>query len=80
MEKLGKLSALCDRYDHTVLQLAMGWLVARPCVSTVIAGVTSVKQLEQNVAAAQWRGSAEELAAIDKICPPPESGFPGPRR
>lgn len=30
--------------------------------------------------AAAWRGSAEELAEIDKISPPPGSGFPGPRR
>jgi aryl-alcohol dehydrogenase-like predicted oxidoreductase len=80
MDKVGRLSALCDRYDHTLLQLAMGWLAGRGCVASVIAGVTSVKQLEQNVAAAQWRGSVEELAEIDKICPPPESGFPGPRR
>ena len=80
LERVGRLFALCDRYDHTLLQLAMGWLAARPCVSSVIAGVTSVKQLEQNVAAAEWRGSAEELAEIDKICPPPESGFAGPRR
>jgi hypothetical protein len=32
------------------------------------------------VAAAEWRGSAAELAEIDRICPAPESGFPGPRR
>lgn len=80
LDQIGKFFALCDRYDHTLLQLAMGWLVAQPCVSSVIAGVTTVKQLEQNVAAAQWRGSAEELAEIDKISPPPESGFAGPRR
>ncbi len=80
LEKVGQLFALCDRYDHTLLQLAMGWLAAKPVVASVIAGVTTVRQLEHNVAAAAWRGCAEELAEIDKICPPPESGFPGPRR
>ena len=71
---------LCDRHGHSMLQLAMGWLAAKSFVSSVIAGVTTVQQLEQNVAAAAWRGSAEELAEIDKIVPPPVSGFPGPRR
>ncbi len=80
LDKLGRLLALCDCHDHTILQLAMGWLAGRPGVATIIAGVTSTKQLEQNVAAASWRSTAEELAEIDAICPPPESGFTGPRR
>jgi aryl-alcohol dehydrogenase-like predicted oxidoreductase len=80
LEKVSRLFALCDQHEHTLLQLAMGWLAARPWVSSVIAGVTTVQQLEQNVAAAEWRGSAAELAEIDRICPAPESGFPGPRR
>jgi aryl-alcohol dehydrogenase-like predicted oxidoreductase len=63
-----------------MLELAMGWLAGKPFVSSVIAGVTTVQQLEQNVAAAAWRGSAEELVEIDRISLPPGSGFPGPRR
>lgn len=80
MAKVEKLFALCERFDHSLLQLAMGWLAGQTWVASVIAGVTMVKQLEQNVAAAEWRGCAEELAEIDRVCPPPESGFPGPRR
>jgi aryl-alcohol dehydrogenase-like predicted oxidoreductase len=80
LAKLAGLFQLCDRYGHSVLQLAMGWLAGQPCVSSIIAGVTSIPQLEQNVSAAAWRSSAEELAEIDKLCPPPEGGFPGPRR
>jgi aryl-alcohol dehydrogenase-like predicted oxidoreductase len=82
LEKVGKLFTLCERYDHTLLQLAMGWLAAKPYVSSIIAGVTRPQQLEQNVAAAAWRGSAEEMAEIDSICPPPEPAFAGmgPRR
>ena len=78
--KVERLSELCERFDHSLLDLAIGWLAGKPWVSSVIAGVTSVKQLEQNVAAGAWRGSAEELTEIDRISPPPESGFPGPRR
>jgi aryl-alcohol dehydrogenase-like predicted oxidoreductase len=80
LEAVSRLFQLCDRFGHSMLELAMGWLAGKPWVSSVIAGVTTVQQLEQNVAAAAWRGSAEELAEIDKISPPPGSGFPGPRR
>lgn len=71
LEKVAALSRLGERGGHSLLQLAMGWLVSRPQVSSVIAGVTTLAQLEQNVAAAGWRGTPEELLAIDKISPPP---------
>jgi aryl-alcohol dehydrogenase-like predicted oxidoreductase len=80
LETVARLFELCARHGHSMLELAMGWLAGKPWVSSVIAGVTTVQQLEQNIAAIAWRGSAEELAEIDKISPPPGSGFPGPRR
>jgi aryl-alcohol dehydrogenase-like predicted oxidoreductase len=80
LAQLGKLIALAEQHGHSLLELAMGWLVAKPHVASVIAGVTTIAQLESNVAASTWRGSAEELAAIDRICPPPDTGFAGPQR
>ena len=80
LDSVAKLVGLCERHGHSLLQLAMGWLAGQPAVSSVIAGVTTVAQLEQNVSAAAWRAPAGELAEIDKVCPPPEGGFPGPRR
>jgi aryl-alcohol dehydrogenase-like predicted oxidoreductase len=78
--KVEKLKELCQRFDHGLLDLAVGWLASRPHVASVIAGVTSVRQIEQNVQAGLWKPSVEECAEIDRISPPPESGFPGPRR
>jgi len=80
LAKLGQLLALAEQHGHSILELAMGWLASKPYVTSIIAGVTTIAQLESNVAAAAWRGSADELAAIDRICPPPESGFAGPQR
>lgn len=80
LAKVEGLLAFCERRGYTLLQVAMGWLAAKPQVSSVIAGVTKVAQLEQNVAAAAWCPSTEELAEIDAICPPPESGPMGPPR
>ena len=65
---------------HTLLDLAIGWLASRPHVSSVIAGVTSVDQLQRNVAAGAWTPSPAELERIDQITAlPAESGGP-PRR
>ena len=52
---------------RSLLALAMGWLAARPAVSSIIAGATKPEQVAANVAAAAWRPSAEEMALIDRI-------------
>ncbi|UGT61061.1 aldo/keto reductase [Nocardia asteroides] len=49
---------------HTLLELAIGWLLAQEPVSSVIAGATTPEQVRQNVAAGAWRLTAEDLAAL----------------
>ncbi|WPO43549.1 aldo/keto reductase [Tardiphaga sp. 42S5] len=62
-----KLDAFVKARGHTLLELAFSWLAARPQVSSVIAGATRVEQVEQNVKAAEWKLSAEEMKEIDTI-------------
>ena len=50
-----------------MLELAFSWLAARPQVSSVIAGATSVAQVEQNVRAIGWTLSVDDLAEIDRL-------------
>jgi aryl-alcohol dehydrogenase-like predicted oxidoreductase len=69
--KVEQLQALCDKFDHTMLDMAVGWLLSKPVVASVIAGATRPEQLEQNVKAAAWRPSAEESREIDAVSPPP---------
>ncbi len=52
---------------RTILELAFSWLASRPQVSSVIAGATSIEQVAQNVKAASWKLSADDMAAIDQI-------------
>ncbi|UCG71584.1 MAG: aldo/keto reductase [Chromatiales bacterium] len=77
--KVEALKEVCQRYDHSLLDLAMGWLASRPQVSSVIAGVTSPTQLEQNVKAGEWRPGSQELEEIDEITALPAERF-GPAR
>lgn len=73
--QVGKLQALCDSYGHSMLDMAVGWLLSRGYVASVIAGATRAEQLEQNAKAAAWRPNAEEAAKIDEITALPKSLF-----
>jgi aryl-alcohol dehydrogenase-like predicted oxidoreductase len=61
----------------TQTALALAWLLAQPSVATVIAGVTRVGQLDENLAATRWRPTAEEVAELSAILPGDLSGGPG---
>jgi aryl-alcohol dehydrogenase-like predicted oxidoreductase len=62
-----KLESFATERGHSVLELAISWLVANPCMASVIAGATKPAQIEANVAAAGWKLGADELAEIDRI-------------
>jgi aryl-alcohol dehydrogenase-like predicted oxidoreductase len=51
----------------SLLQLAIGGLAAMPTVGSVIAGATSVEQVEQNVTAGLWSPTEEDLAELQRI-------------
>jgi aryl-alcohol dehydrogenase-like predicted oxidoreductase len=62
-----RLAALCQARDKTLLELAFSWLASRPAVASVIAGATSPEQLEDNVRAANWALTREEIDEIDRL-------------
>ena len=66
-EMLGKLESFALERGHSMLDLAVGWLASQPFVSSVIAGATKPEQIEQNVAAATWKLTGEEMAEVGKI-------------
>jgi aryl-alcohol dehydrogenase-like predicted oxidoreductase len=75
--KLDKVEALIAwGQDHgvSILETAIGGLAAQPGCSSVIAGATSPEQVKANAAAGEWEPTEDQLAAIDKIVPPPGAG------
>ena len=62
-----KLIAYASEREHSLLELALSWLLAQPSVASVIAGASNRTQLGENTEAVSWRLSEEELAAIDQI-------------
>lgn len=55
----------------SILEIAIGGLAAQPGCSSVIAGATSPEQVKANAAAGEWQPTEDQLAAIDKVVPPP---------
>ena len=64
MKKVEALRAFAEARGHTILELAMSWLVAQSFVGSVIAGATTPEQVEANVKAANWMLSAADLTEI----------------
>jgi len=61
------LEKFCAGRGHTLLELAFSWLLARPVVSSVIAGATKPEQIQKNIGSADWILSEEDLREIDCI-------------
>ncbi|MCK6564366.1 MAG: aldo/keto reductase [Dehalococcoidia bacterium] len=62
---LQRLEAIAAARGRSMLELAIGWLASQPHVASVIAGATKPGQVEENVAAAEWSLSPEEMAEVD---------------
>ncbi len=61
------LRTFAEERGHTLVELAFSWLSQQPQVASVIAGATKPEQVEQNVAAALWRLTEDELAEIHRL-------------
>jgi L-glyceraldehyde 3-phosphate reductase len=62
-----ELNRIATGRGQTLAQLALSWTLRQPSVSSALIGASSVRQLEENLAAAtQTTFEAEELAEIDR--------------
>lgn len=59
------LDALAEETGRTVPQVALNWLLQRPTVSSVIFGARNEDQLKQNLGAAGWNLTPEQVARLD---------------
>ena len=66
-ELLAKLQTFAKARGHTILELAVGWLLSQPAVASVLVGVSRLEQVDQNVHAADWKLTPEELAEVNEL-------------
>ena len=60
----------------SVARVALAWLLAKPCVTTMIIGASTQEQLDDNIAATTLTLSAEEIAKLDAVSALPAE-YPG---
>ncbi|MCW1249140.1 aldo/keto reductase [Acaricomes phytoseiuli] len=71
-QQMAALGDFVTERGITELDVAFSWLLAQPAVTSVIAGATRPEQITANAAAAAWKPSPEDLAALDEIFPEPD--------
>jgi aryl-alcohol dehydrogenase-like predicted oxidoreductase len=68
LDLVQRFSEFAAARGHTVLELAVAWLLANPLVPSVIAGATSPDQVRSNAAAVAWTltpTERDEVAALN---------------
>jgi aryl-alcohol dehydrogenase-like predicted oxidoreductase len=65
------LTVFAQARGHRLIELAMSWLVANPLVACAIVGATKPEQVEENVRAAGWALTREDMGEIDRLCGEP---------
>src|SRR5579864_413950 len=63
---LAALDEVAREYNATAAQIALAWLIAKPPVAAPIASATSVKQLDDLMAAARIGLDSEAMAKLDR--------------
>ena len=73
---LDAVRKVADERGVPMSQVAIAWLLGRPAVTSVILGARTLRQLEQNMAAADVRLSHEETQLLDQVSEPPTPDYP----
>jgi aryl-alcohol dehydrogenase-like predicted oxidoreductase len=66
-DRIEALEKFALDHGHSLLDLALGWLLSQPIVSSVIASASTPEQVRANVAAAAWRLTDAEMEAVAKL-------------
>ena len=62
-----RLIAFAESRGHTMLELAISWLLAHPDVASVIAGATKPEQARGNASAGAWELSESEMRTVEEL-------------
>lgn len=62
-----QMRAIASAHDASVAQVALNWLRAKPEVSSIIIGARTIEQLDDNLAAATWALTPDEVALLDEV-------------
>ena len=73
-DRVEALGGFARDHGHSLGELAIAWLLARPTVASVIAGATKAEQAHANAAAAAWKLTETDLTEIDTLLDAAKNG------
>ncbi|MDD3212590.1 MAG: aldo/keto reductase [Eubacteriales bacterium] len=68
-----ELEKVADDLGKPFVQMSLNWLRMKPEVTSIINGVSSIRQLQSNIDAAQWDIPKDAMAEIERIIAPFEA-------
>ena len=66
-EAVAGLKQIAREHDRSLAQFALAWTLSNETITSAVFSATSLKQLEENLGAAEVNLSEEELAACDGV-------------
>ena len=73
---IAAMRPIADAHGVSLAQVALAWLLHQPHVTSIIIGMRTLEQLDDNIRAASLRLSDDELAALNEVSALP-SEYPG---
>jgi len=67
VEIANRLAELADGYGKTCAQLGIAWVLDHPGVSCALVGMRNERELEENVAATDWKLTEEIRSGVNQI-------------
>ena len=61
------LTPIAKKYNRSVTQLAIAWVLRKPEVTSAITGPRAPSEIEDTIKAAEWELTKEDIAAIDRL-------------
>jgi aryl-alcohol dehydrogenase-like predicted oxidoreductase len=67
LQVVERLKTLAASYGKSVAQLAIAWVLGHPAVTVALAGMRNPRELEENIAAVDWKLTEEDRTEIDRM-------------
>lgn len=67
MDMMDRWKPLCEKYNCTIANLALGWILAQGDFLNLLSGATTVEQIEENVKSAELGLELEDIAYMREL-------------
>lgn len=62
-----RLGAWARDHGHTLVELAIAWVLSHPALTVCLCGAKSPAQVDEHVRAAGWQLTPEDCAAVERL-------------